>query len=196
MQVRRRPLRPTGCRVASAVPRATAECASFRTGAARDNPVPEEWTMPFDGGDFSQFQFSEPLPLVPVPLGLGAKLAWLWHLFPGGRGVQSLLPDQADQTTEIRAAHLLRAARALIEFEETWTRGAYHTADGKRCAVGALRAAAQGRYGRGAGAEAHAFLLAVARWRGCDSVEKMNDKSTHAQVLAAFDAAIASAESR
>ena len=152
--------------------------------------------MPFDGGDLSQFRLSEPVPLTPVPLGFGARLAWLWCLFPGGRGVQSLSPEQADEIAEVRAASLLKAARALIETEETWTRGAYHTADGKRCAVGALRAAAQGRYGRGAGAEAHGFLLAVARWRGCDSVEKMNDKSTHAEMLAAFDVAIASAESR
>ena len=152
--------------------------------------------MPFDGGDLSQFQLSEPLPLAPVPLGFGARLAWLWCLLPGSRKIQSLSPQRADQVAEVRAACLLKAARALIEAEETWTRGTYHSADGKRCAVGALRAAAQTRYGRGAGAEAHGFLLAVARWRGCDSVEKMNDKSTHAQVLAAFDAAIASAESR
>ena len=36
-------------------------------------------------------------------------------------------------------------------------------------------------------------MLGVARGRGFDSVERMNDKSTHTEVLAAFDAAIATA---
>ncbi len=41
--------------------------------------------------------------------------------------------------------------------------------------------------------EAHSLLHAVASERGFDRVETMNDDSSHAQVLAAFDAAIAAA---
>lgn len=98
------------------------------------------------------------------------------------------------------AALLLRAARALIEDERTWTTGIYHTLGGKHCAVGALRAAArgifEGRYGRAVRQEADGILLGVAARRGFESVETMNDRSTHAQVLAALDAATACAESR
>ena len=41
---------------------------------------------------------------------------------------------------------------------------------------------------------AHALLMAVALRRGFSDIESMNDNSTHRQVLAAFDEAIASAE--
>ena len=151
--------------------------------------------MPFDGGDLSQFQFSG--PSASEPLGLRAKLAWLWRSPLDGRGVRSLLPGQGGQFGERQAVCLLRAARSLIETEETWTRGAYCTRDGRHCAVGALRAAAvQGQYGRKTRQEAHGLLLGLARQRGFSSVEGMNDSSTYGQVLAIFDSAIGIAESR
>jgi hypothetical protein len=40
---------------------------------------------------------------------------------------------------------------------------------------------------------ANAVLLSVAMRRGFDSIEKMNDNSTHREVLSAFDEAIARA---
>ena len=113
-------------------------------------------------------------------------------LFPGGAGERLRPPPDA-------AVGLLREARALIEDERDWVSGAYRTPDGRHCAVGALRAAARGpwsQYERETRRNAHGLLLAVARGRGFDRVERMNDKSTHAQVLAAFDAAIANAASR
>jgi hypothetical protein len=38
--------------------------------------------------------------------------------------------------------------------------------------------------------------LAVANGRGFNDIEKMNDRSTHAQVLSAFDEAITRAQAR
>jgi hypothetical protein len=44
--------------------------------------------------------------------------------------------------------------------------------------------------------EAQIMLLAVARERGFADVETMNDKSSHGQVVSAFDEAIARAQLR
>ena len=159
---------------------------------ARGSPFPEERTMPFDGGEFSQA--SGPWPLTPPPaVGRKPLAAWLRGLLPGslGRSARSLSPERPGVATEVAAVHLLQAARALIEAEEAWGQGAYQTSGGRRCAVGALRAAAARAGWRDsyANREAHALLLGVARERGFDSVEAMNDRSSHAQVLAAFDAA-------
>jgi hypothetical protein len=123
-------------------------------------------------------------------------LAWLQRLFLGDAGYAKLLyPGQPGRSAEVPAARLLAAARALIENEQNWVQGAYYTPDRKRCAVGALRAATQADWhGSGTKMEAHALLLAVASERGFDKVETMNDNSTHAEVLAAFDAAIARAQ--
>lgn len=154
--------------------------------------------MPFDGSEFSR----SPEPSQPGPLSSGVMLAaegWLrrpWRrlrvLYPGGPGKHRCPPPDA-------AVNLLRAARALIEAERDWASGAYRTADGRHCAVGALHAAAGVPWSiteRKVRREAHGLLLAVTKGHGFDSVERMNDKSTHAQMLAAFDAAIANAASR
>lgn len=157
--------------------------------------------MPFDGGDFSRSSGLR-FPNMP-PTGRRSPLAAWFRglLLPGGPGnhvARSLPPPgRLDPIPELAAIHLLRAARALIEAEETWGQGRYHAPDGRRCAVGALRAATQASWhGIRGKMEAHTLLLAVAKERGFDSVELMNDRSTHVQVLAAFDAAIASAKDR
>lgn len=150
--------------------------------------------MPFDGSDFPQFQPSMPIPLAPARLSFWARLTWFLRAPQYGLEVQLPAPAEIDRCSGLQAACLLRAARNAIAAEENWAQRAYRTADGRRCAIGALRAAAKGRYGQGAGAEAHRYLLAVAQWRGFDSVEAMNDHSSHAEVLTAFDAAIVSAE--
>lgn len=153
--------------------------------------------MPFDGGEFSQA--SGPLPPNPAPMAPRPPvMARLRGLFRGGAGsheARSPFPGQAGHPFEAPAVHLPREARALIETEEAWSQGAYRALDGKRCAVGALRAAAREAGWRGfrAKGEAHAFLLAVAKERGFGGVGLMDDRSTHARVLAAFDAAIARA---
>lgn len=153
--------------------------------------------MPFDGGEFSQA--SGPSPPNPAPTApRPPAMARLRGLFRGGAGsheARSPFPGQAGHPVEAPAVHLLREARALIEAEEAWTQGAYRALDGKRCAVGAVRAAARKAGWRGfrAKGEAHTLLLAAAKERGFGGVELMNDRSTHVQVLAAFDAAIARA---
>jgi hypothetical protein len=149
--------------------------------------------LPFDGCDFYEFWPSAPVPLPRAQLGFWTRLSWSVRLFPSGF---RFLRAAQIEAPEPHATRLLRAARVLIEAEESWVQGTYRTSDGGRCAIGALRAAAQGQYGQGAAVEAHGFLLAVARWRGFSTVEGMNDKSTHPEILAAFDAAIASAQGR
>ena len=94
------------------------------------------------------------------------------------------------------AAQTLRLARALIEDERHWIQRRYETLDGRRCAVGALRSAARLMAMRNLNNEAHNLLLEVAIGRGFTDIEKMNDHSTHGQVLSAFDIAIARAQAR
>ena len=151
--------------------------------------------MPFDGTEFSHALRSH----VPSPASSSTRtplVAWLQRLFLGDAGYAKLLyPGQPGRVSEMPAARLLIAARALIENEQAWVQGAYYTPDRKRCAVGALRAATQADWhGSGTKMEAHALLLAVASARGFDKVETMNDNSTHAEVLSAFDEAIARAQ--
>ena len=157
--------------------------------------------MPFDGREFSRVP--GPWSSTGAPGGRGGALvAWLRGLLPGepgGRDARSP-PPRRPGTAGVTAVHPLEAARALIEAEEAWGQGAYQTPGGRRCAVGALRAAALaagvGWRESDAKGEAHAPLLAVARERGFASVELMNDGSGHAEVLAAFDAALREAARR
>jgi hypothetical protein len=95
---------------------------------------------------------------------------------------------------EPSAAHLLRRARLMIDVEDRWVQGYYSTSDGRRCAMGALRGAARHSDSRRVRARAHHLLREVARERGFQSVEGMNDRCTHHQVMAAFDLAIRTAE--
>ncbi|MBE7157087.1 MAG: hypothetical protein INR62_01405 [Rhodospirillales bacterium] len=95
------------------------------------------------------------------------------------------------------AMRLLRVARTLITEESAWTKGAYSMPDGRRCAIGALRAATDWRPRRQMEKwRAHRCLLDVAQASGYPSVERMNDQVSHADMLAAFDAAIALAATR
>jgi hypothetical protein len=84
----------------------------------------------------------------------------------------------------------------LIEDERHWIQRRYETLDGRRCAVGALRSATRLLALRSLNGEAHSLLLGVAVGRGFTDIEKMNDHSTHSQVLSAFDIAIARAQAR
>lgn len=156
--------------------------------------------MPFDGGEFSRDSLL--WSAGPTPGGARPALAtWLRRAFLGEAesGAWSRAPVARGPEAEIAPLQLLQAARALIATESTWVQGAYHTPTGRHCAIGALRAVAAGvghGGGRGAKMQAHTLLLSVARQRGFDSVETMNDRSSHAQVLSAFDSAIASAIAR
>lgn len=80
----------------------------------------------------------------------------------------------------------LKAARKSIENPERWTQGAFRS-NGARCAASALC---------NTGADMHSYTAAYTIM--CDQVGKslidFNDTHTHAEVLAAFDAAIAKLE--
>lgn len=148
--------------------------------------------MPFDGGEFPRF----PEWLTSGPSGAVLAEPWAWRAWARLRALLPAGPGDRGRVPSDEAVCLLRTARALIETEATWVTGTYRTSDGRRCAVGALHKAArdsEGQYGRRVRHEAHSLLLGAARGRGFDSVERMNDNSTHAEVLAAFDAALAKA---
>jgi hypothetical protein len=149
--------------------------------------------MPFDGTGL-------PTPTVPNTglFPLWSRNCWrLWF--------ESVFAPQHTEITPIslRAAprpdrdaavvRLLQDARRLIEDPRDWTKGTYRTLGGRRCAVGALRAAAKRLDDPGVALSAHALLIKVAGSRGFTDVEKMNDRSCHDAVLRAFDEAIAAA---
>jgi hypothetical protein len=94
---------------------------------------------------------------------------------------------------DVAVAQLLRDARALIENPRNWAQRRYWTLSGRRCAVGALRAVARGLVEPDIAWAAHNLLITVARSRGFGTVEEMNDRSSHSEVLRAFDSAIAAA---
>lgn len=95
--------------------------------------------------------------------------------------------DASPQTNTV--ADVLRRARALIDSPEKWCKGAMRTEDGRRCIFGAIDDAA----GRLAIDESHLFSRAT----GIRNIAEWNNapERTHAEVLAAFDRAIALAES-
>lgn len=96
--------------------------------------------------------------------------------------------NQAELTLRV-----LKIGRALVADPRDWTKRYYETLNGRRCAVGALRAAARVFMLQPTQTAANAVLLSVAMRRGFDSIEKMNDNSTHREALSAFDEAIARA---
>jgi hypothetical protein len=85
----------------------------------------------------------------------------------------------------------LQEARGLIELREDWTQGTLETFRGERCAVGAVRLAADFLNYKAAGRVAHDLLTDIAIERGFASVEALNDHSRHETVLSVFDTAIA-----
>jgi hypothetical protein len=148
--------------------------------------------MPFDGT-----YFPAPTPsdtgLFPIWSRHGCRL-WFDARLRRSRLGDALLraPMPADRGMEV--AGLLREAKGMIGDPENWTRRTYRSFGGQRCAVGALRAAAKRLDDPSIAWSAHALLIDVARSRGFTNVETMNDRSSHAAVLAAFDQAIRTAE--
>jgi hypothetical protein len=88
------------------------------------------------------------------------------------------------------ALQTLALARSLIADERAWVQRRYETRDGRRCAVGALRGAARLMHSAVPHCDAVSGLLAVAMARGFTDIETMNDHSSHAQVVSAFDEAM------
>jgi len=139
--------------------------------------------MPFDSAEF----FREPVAAIREPLRLGRFAVSLM------RALRHSLPTRPAEPVDLAMLRVLEEARGLIEHRDDWVQGRYETLAGARCAVGALRLAANFLAYERAGAAAHALLTGIALERGYSSVETMNDHSPHAELLGAFDAAIAMA---
>ena len=148
--------------------------------------------MPFDGTEFRL-----PATAVPTPwAAIFGRQAWRLArrcVVAGMGGLAVLFGGRPVARPEPWPAELLRMARALIEDEARWTQRFYETRDRRYCAVGALRAVARHRARLRTFEHADRVLQQVARQHGFRDMEHMNDGSTHAAVLAAFDAAIAAA---
>lgn len=144
--------------------------------------------MPFDGSTFQTASAAGKATPVSAP---GFATAFARARYRLARLLR--IPDrEARPAAPLEIAAILWEARSLIDSEKTWLRGCYHRYPGRFCAIGALRRAGR-RASPGVMAQAHGLLLDVARNRGFQSVERMNDQSAHTAVLAAFDAAIADA---
>ncbi|HVZ09037.1 DUF6197 family protein [Rhodopila sp.] len=143
--------------------------------------------MPFDG--VAGLSLTNPKPSMWTRLS-----HFVTGRAPGHRAVPAylLLPTPAADPDAL-SLQILTIGRSLIEDRKDWVQRRYETRDGRRCAVGALRAASRMLSIRPTESGASAFLLSVATARGYCDIESMNDNSTHRQVLSAFDEAIARA---
>ena len=150
--------------------------------------------MPFDGTEF----VGSPVQTASTPPKFLALLRDACRrLRPTGRALAFDLPPSVPvEAPGVATVQVLRLARTLIEDERHWIQRRYETLDGRRCAVGALRSASRLLSMRSLNNEAHNLLLEVAVGRGFSDIEKMNDHSTHGQVVTAFDIAIARAHAR
>jgi hypothetical protein len=149
--------------------------------------------MPFDGIGF-QAPAVVDTGIFPLWSRHGCRLWIQTRLRPQARGKRAAqgwyLPAEERNAA---VAQLLRDARTLIADPDDWTQRIYRSFRGRRCAVGALRAAASRLEDPSLAWSAHALLIRIARARGFTNVEAMNDRSSHAAVLRAFDEAIAAA---
>jgi hypothetical protein len=143
--------------------------------------------MPFDG-----IGFSAP-PTLPVGLfPIWSRHGWhLWIKTHLRRSTEDFLSDPAPWDSAGAVVRLLRDAKVLIEDRENWGQVWYFSLERRRCTVGALRAAAKNVWGLSVVLAAHRLLLRVAQSRGFETIEAMNDRSSHREVLNAFDEAIA-----
>jgi hypothetical protein len=143
--------------------------------------------MPFDDtGFYAPSAF--PADLFPIWSKHGWRLL-IKTCFRQRAGV--VLRASAPGDTGIAVVHLLQEAKGLIEDRENWGQVLYLSLSWRRCAVGALRAAARSVKDPGIAWSAHALLQRIAQSRGFDTIEVMNDRSSHRDVLRAFDEAIA-----
>ncbi len=150
--------------------------------------------MPFDGTEFRALTVPD-TGLFPIWSKHGWRLWFETHLGVAERNETARAFLRAPSLPDRGAAivRLLQDARGLIEDPGNWTKGNYRSFSGLRCAVGALRAAARRLNDPSLGWSAHALLITVAKSRGFATVEAMNDRSSHAAILGAFDEAIMAA---
>jgi hypothetical protein len=105
--------------------------------------------------------------------------------------LRARLPRSSPEPIDAAVVRVLEEARGLIEQREDWTQGTLETFRGERCAVGALRLAADFLNYPLAGRLARDLLTKIAIERGFASIEALNDHSRHEIVLSVFDMAIA-----
>lgn len=139
--------------------------------------------MPFDGTEFFRDRAA------PAE---GTIARWLRNAAALAQQVRARF-RATPESIDAAVLRVLEEARGLIAQREDWTQGILETFRGERCAVGALRLAAEFLNYETAGRLAHARLAAIAAERGFSSVEAMNDYSRHEAVLSAFDTAIIAA---
>ncbi len=141
--------------------------------------------MPFDGLNFVSAPTVAKIPVLTRLSHMLFRTPPVAKTFPP----HALAPTPADQPDAV-TRQVLTIGRALIEDRKDWVQRRYETRDGRRCAVGALRAAARLLDLQGPPTGATASLLSVAMSRGFNDIESMNDNSNHRQVISAFDEAI------
>lgn len=91
----------------------------------------------------------------------------------------------------------LKAARALIDTEEKWLQGRYRDRKGRLCAIGAVQDAVGLDYERvGDCRKALGAALPVGKQTLNAALYNDDPNTTHADVLALFDRAIAAESSR
>jgi hypothetical protein len=148
--------------------------------------------MPFDGTDFVVTNIAA---AEPDRGGIAGMRNWLRSRFcPGLRpGIDDASAPSLPIDRNEAVARLLLDAKALIADPDHWLQGKYQWFRGRRCAIGALRAAARRLNDRSLTWSAHALLIRVANDRRFTTVEGMNDHSSHGEVLRAFDEAVAMA---
>lgn len=149
--------------------------------------------MPFDGVvEVEIVSEDQVFPSLWAPGGYFRIRSWLQRW----RGRKAPVVAFSPRAHCAAVALLLEDAKSLIEDRERWLQGTYRWFGGRRCAIGALFAAASKFGDVRVARSAHALLLAVAEARGFSSVEGMNDHSSHAAVMSAFDEAAALAWAR
>jgi hypothetical protein len=129
----------------------------------------------------------------PVAAALDVRCGGLCAALRSALGRLARLFRPPPEPLDTAVLRVLEEARGLIAEREDWRQGSYETLRGERCAVGALRLAADYLDYRAAGLVAQDMLTLIALSRGYRDIETMNDHSRHESVLAAFDEAIAAA---
>lgn len=142
--------------------------------------------MPYDGSKF--FEDKSTLKLSKTPTARLRGLAGVVMLKVFGLAPQSFYEYRPIRGVPLEL-QVLNIARAAICHESNWVQRRYETLNGRRCAVGALRYATKYLGLKHTPEGAHNALMAVALSRGFQGIEKMNDNSTHAEVISAFDEA-------
>jgi hypothetical protein len=147
--------------------------------------------MPFDGSEFVATLVQSPPAKPPSRSPLRLLRQFGESLRARSRTLPFAVPaDDPAPSPDASTLQVLGLARSLIQDERHWIQRRYETLDGRRCAVGAVRAAVRLLGMRAGPVDPHHALLMVAVSRGFTDIEKMNDHSTHSQVISAFDEAI------